>query len=268
MADVKWIKIKVGLFDGTSFKRIKKASIGGESFRDKLTAIWFELLDLGAKCNNNGLLYSDEIPYGSFEDIAIMIDRDPKEVELCMNFFISNGMIEIIDDLYKLSNWDKYQNKEVLEEIREKNRIRQKRYYDNHKQLEEKPNVRSDVSSNVSCSISNSISKEDNKRIKGECREEEKKEKETTKRFVSPTVEEVRQYCLERKNSVNPEQFVDFYTSKGWKVGNSPMKDWKACVRTWERSRNDKATAQPPKRNGEEKWGDNVIVKNRTGLWE
>lgn len=53
--------------------------------------------------------------------------------------------------------------------------------------------------------------------------------------FRRPTVDEVRQYCLERKNNVDAQQFVDFYASKGWRVGNQPMKDWKACIRTWER---------------------------------
>lgn len=52
-----------------------------------------------------------------------------------------------------------------------------------------------------------------------------------------PTVEEVRAYCAERGNSVDPQAFVDFYESKGWLVGKSPMKDWKAAVRTWEHSR-------------------------------
>lgn len=52
-----------------------------------------------------------------------------------------------------------------------------------------------------------------------------------------PTVEEVRAYCDERCNSVDPQAFVDFYESKGWVVGKSPMKDWRAAVRTWERSR-------------------------------
>lgn len=55
------------------------------------------------------------------------------------------------------------------------------------------------------------------------------------KKFVKPTVEEVREYCLERKNNVNPEKFVDFYESKDWFVGKNKMKDWKAAVRTWER---------------------------------
>lgn len=56
-----------------------------------------------------------------------------------------------------------------------------------------------------------------------------------TYRFTPPTVEEVKQYCSERHNSVNPQVFVDFYESKGWMVGKNKMKDWKACVRTWER---------------------------------
>lgn len=55
------------------------------------------------------------------------------------------------------------------------------------------------------------------------------------KRFSPPTAEEVSQYCRERNNGVDAVAFVDFYASKGWVVGRSPMKDWKAAVRTWER---------------------------------
>ena len=51
-----------------------------------------------------------------------------------------------------------------------------------------------------------------------------------------PTIDEVRAYCQERRNHVDPEAFIDFYQSKGWKVGKSPMVDWKAAVRTWERN--------------------------------
>ena len=54
------------------------------------------------------------------------------------------------------------------------------------------------------------------------------------KSFVPPSVEEVRTYCAERDNGISPEQFVDFYSAKGWMVGKNKMKDWKACVRTWE----------------------------------
>lgn len=55
--------------------------------------------------------------------------------------------------------------------------------------------------------------------------------------FRVPTVEEVADYCRERNNGIDAEQFVDFYSSKGWKVGNNKMQDWKAAVRTWERRR-------------------------------
>lgn len=62
--------------------------------------------------------------------------------------------------------------------------------------------------------------------------------KENTKRkvFSTPTVDDVRAYCLERNNKVDPQQFVDFYESKGWMIGKNKMKDWEAAVRTWERS--------------------------------
>ena len=60
--------------------------------------------------------------------------------------------------------------------------------------------------------------------------------KESTRtRFTPPTIHEVTEYCQERQNSVDPQQFVDFYASKGWRVGNQPMRDWRAAVRTWER---------------------------------
>lgn len=63
----------------------------------------------------------------------------------------------------------------------------------------------------------------------------EKGKKETAKRFTPPTLEEVKAYCQERRNGIDPERFIDFYQSKGWKIGSNPMKDWKAAVRTWEK---------------------------------
>lgn len=61
------------------------------------------------------------------------------------------------------------------------------------------------------------------------------KKREARKRFSPPSAAEVREYCRERENAVDAESFVDFYAAKGWKVGNAPMKDWKAAVRTWEK---------------------------------
>lgn len=64
------------------------------------------------------------------------------------------------------------------------------------------------------------------------------KDTKKRKRFSPPSLDEVSDYCKDRKNKVDAQTFVDFYTSKGWKVGNSTMKDWKACVRTWEKRDN------------------------------
>ncbi len=65
-----------------------------------------------------------------------------------------------------------------------------------------------------------------------ECKERKRKREG---RFSPPSVEEVRAYCDERENGIDPEAFVDFYSSKNWMVGKNKMKDWKASVRTWER---------------------------------
>lgn len=69
-----------------------------------------------------------------------------------------------------------------------------------------------------------------------------KKEIYKEKKFKKPTLEEVKEYCKERNNNVNAEQFIDFYESNGWKVGKNSMKDWKASVRTWERNKLNKET--------------------------
>ena len=61
-------------------------------------------------------------------------------------------------------------------------------------------------------------------------------ESKPLKRFTAPTLEEVKEYCSERKNGVDAERFVNYYTANGWKVGKNPMKDWKAAVRSWERN--------------------------------
>lgn len=65
------------------------------------------------------------------------------------------------------------------------------------------------------------------------------------KRFVKPTVEEVEAFIREHSYPVDAQRFVDFYESKGWRVGNQPMRDWQAAVRTW--ARNDRGGSQQKK---------------------
>ena len=84
---------------------------------------------------------------------------------------------------------------------------------------------------------------------KGNKEKEEEKEKEyippkspqgETTKFHPPSVEEVRAYCQERRNEIDPQSFVDHYSARGWKYnGNVAMKDWKAAVRTWENNRRE-----------------------------
>ena len=71
-------------------------------------------------------------------------------------------------------------------------------------------------------------------------------------RFVKPTLEEIKAYCIERGNKVDPERFHAYYESNGWKVGKNPMKDWRAAVRNWER--NSYATSKKP--NTGANWDD------------
>jgi len=63
----------------------------------------------------------------------------------------------------------------------------------------------------------------------------DKKENIKERKFTKPTLEEVKKYCEDRKNNIDAESFIDFYESKGWKIGKENMRDWKACIRTWEK---------------------------------
>jgi hypothetical protein len=64
----------------------------------------------------------------------------------------------------------------------------------------------------------------------------ESKEENNSTHFTPPTLQEVTDYCKERNNSVDPERWHDFYQSKNWFIGKNKMKDWRACVRTWEKN--------------------------------
>ena len=98
--------------------------------------------------------------------------------------------------------------------------------------------------SNDTQSVSQTTSERQSNDIQTTTIEEGKKERRkednnNAVRFTPPDVDTVREYCIERNNSVDARAFIDFYSSKGWMIGKNKMKDWKAAVRTWERSRNN-----------------------------
>lgn len=107
--------------------------------------------------------------------------------------------------------------------------------------------------SNDTQSVSQTTSERQSNDIQTTTIEEGKKERRkennnNTVRFIPPDVDMVREYCIERNNSVDAQSFVDFYSSKGWMIGKNKMKDWKAAVRTWEKGRSQTRKEETAKR--------------------
>ena len=79
------------------------------------------------------------------------------------------------------------------------------------------------------------------------------KENNKKKKFVKPTIEEIKNYCIERKNNIDAEYFYDHYETTGWMVGKNHMKDWKAAIRTWERNSKKYSYSNYQNSNGDSK---------------
>lgn len=77
------------------------------------------------------------------------------------------------------------------------------------------------------------------KNVKNDKNEKDIADKPQTQKFTPPTLEEIKDYCIERNNNVDAERFINFYQAKGWMVGKNKMKDWKASVRTWEQKQKE-----------------------------
>ena len=74
--------------------------------------------------------------------------------------------------------------------------------------------------------------------------------------FTKPTLDEVRAYCIQRDNGIDPLYWLDYYEARGWMVGKTKMQDWKAAVRTWER--NKQATEQKPSNERRSTFNDSI----------
>jgi len=130
--------------------------------------------------------------------------------------------IQAIDGGWQLLNHAKYRAKMGLDERREYNRLKQAQY-------RERLNPSITVNDNVRC-VDNTEAK-----AKAYTELKDKKDAKASSAFKKPTHVDVKAYCYERGNTVDPEAFISFYDSNGWKVGKNPMKDWKAAVITWEK---------------------------------
>lgn len=131
MNEVKWIKMDTALFDNRKIKQIRSMPDG-----DSLIVIWLQLLCLGGVVNDYGRVYlTQEIPYTD-QMLATAFDEPLATIQLALNIFRQFGMIEIIDDIIFIRNWEKYQSIEGLEKVREQTRIRVANFRERHKQLE------------------------------------------------------------------------------------------------------------------------------------
>ena len=130
MADVKWIKLSIGIFNNRKIKQIRKLPEG-----DAIIGIWLQILCLAGEINDNGMVYfSKDIPYTE-EMLATEFDRPINIIKIALATFENFKMIEVFDNVLLVSNWEKYQSTGRLEEIREQNRLRQQRFRNKQKQL-------------------------------------------------------------------------------------------------------------------------------------
>lgn len=122
MAEVKWIKLTVGMFDNPKIKYIRKLPEG-----NNLVLIWVMLLSKAGVCNSNGFIYlTENIPY-SVDMLASEFDFDINTIKFALQTFNKLNMIEVNeDDVIYIANWEEYQNTGELERIREQNRIRKR----------------------------------------------------------------------------------------------------------------------------------------------
>lgn len=122
MADVKWIKIAVDMFDNRKIKQIGSMPEG-----DSLLLMWVQLLCLAGNVNDGGFIYlTKEIPYTD-EMLATQFNKPISTVRLALKTFEQFGIIEIINNMIFLSSWEKYQSTDRLATIREKDRERKRR---------------------------------------------------------------------------------------------------------------------------------------------
>ena len=134
--NIKWIKISTGIFDNRKIKQIEVMPEG-----DAILVIWLKLLVLAGEINDGGLVYfTREIPYTD----ALLANEFRKPIniiQLALHTFESFGMIEVIDDVIRVSNWERYQNVEGMDKIREQTRVRVQRFRAKQKAIEQDGNA-------------------------------------------------------------------------------------------------------------------------------
>ena len=153
MSEIKWIKITTDIFDDEKIRLIDALPD-----HDAILVIWFKILALAGKHNRNGLLMmSDKVHYTD-EMLATIFQRPLNTVRMSLGIFEQFGMIEIIDGVITLPNWEKHQNIDGMERIKEQTRNRVARHREKQKNL-----ALSNVTGNVTVTDGNALEEDKNK---------------------------------------------------------------------------------------------------------
>lgn len=175
MAEIKWIKLAADIFDNRKIRQIEALPDG-----DAIIVIWLKLLCLAGTINDGGLIYfTREIPYTE-EMIATQFKRPLQTVKLALQVFERFGMITTTADLYQISNWEKYQNIEGLDHVRELTRERVRR----HRELKR---IEAKNACNVTCDVTVTQGNALDIEIESESEIKKSVSKDTPKESATPT---------------------------------------------------------------------------------
>lgn len=242
-----WLKLQRDFFKRSDIMVVENMPNGKEY------VLFYLKLLLESISHSGELRFTDTIPYNE-QMLATVTNTNIDIVRSAMKVFTELNMLEVVEDgtIY-MSEVEKM----IGSMANNPNANRQRRFRENHSFVTESnacitENV-TDCNDNITENVtkdneSKNKSKNKNKSIEIEVEDIDFGEtKPKTSRFIPPSLDEVKAYCLERNNDVDAQKFVDYYSSNGWKVGKNKMVDWKACVRTWERNDYGKPVGQNSK---------------------
>lgn len=209
MADVKWIKMATDIFDNRKIRQIECLPDG-----DAIIVIWMKLLCLAGNINDMGYVYfTKEIPYTE-QMLATQFNKPLATVQLALRTFEQFRMIEVIEDILHISNWEKYQSVDRLNEIREYNRLAKQKSRAKQKQkLLEDVN---DMSMTSQRCHDTDIDKKEDKDKEKDKKEDKKEEKNICQQIADmfnhlcPSFPSVKSLSKTRKEMINDS--LDTYT--------------------------------------------------------
>lgn len=225
-----WLKLHKDFFQRKEIKRLRKIA-GGDTY----TIIYLKMLLRSIM--SDGKLYFDGLEDDFASELALDLDEKEENVQITIQYLLKSGLLEMCsDEEYYLPDTKDSTGCETAVAVR----VRR------HREKQKALQCNTDVTQ-VKHLCNGEIELEKELEIEKELEKEIDSSASTTtkrKRFEKPSISDIKQYCMERNNNVNAEQFFDYYESNGWKVGKNSMKDWKAAVRTWERSEYRKSNSK------------------------